>query len=91
LAQTVGHFKVALTKSRTNSDAPIDETMLQLNSVDGTTDTKKVTHAQMTAIMSYNAYIADIYVGNPPQKLRAEFDTGSTNMWVFNKKTECPF
>jgi len=29
-----------------------------------------------------------MYVGNPPQKVRALFDTGSTNTWVLNKKTE---
>lgn len=36
------------------------------------------------------AYISDIYVGNPPQKLRALFDTGSTNTWVLNSKTKLP-
>jgi len=28
-----------------------------------------------------------MYVGNPPQKVRALFDTGSTNTWVLNKHT----
>jgi cathepsin D len=28
-----------------------------------------------------------MYVGNPPQKIRGLFDTGSTNTWVLNKKT----
>lgn len=37
-----------------------------------------------------NAYISDIYVGNPPQKLRALFDTGSTNTWVLNHKVVLP-
>lgn len=37
-----------------------------------------------------NAYISDIYVGNPPQKLRALFDTGSTNTWVLNHKVQLP-
>ena len=36
------------------------------------------------------AYISDIYVGNPPQKLRGLFDTGSTNTWVLNSKTDLP-
>jgi hypothetical protein len=29
-----------------------------------------------------------MYVGNPPQKVRALFDTGSTNTWILNKKTK---
>ena len=28
-----------------------------------------------------------MYVGNPPQKVRALFDTGSTNTWILNKNT----
>lgn len=36
------------------------------------------------------AYVSDIYVGNPPQKLRALYDTGSTNTWVLNQKTPLP-
>lgn len=32
-------------------------------------------------------FLTDLEVGNPPQKIRAVFDTGSTNMWVLNKKT----
>jgi len=35
-----------------------------------------------------NAYVSDMYVGNPPQLVRALFDTGSTNTWVLNSKTE---
>ena len=31
-----------------------------------------------------NAYVSDIYVGNPPQPIRALFDTGSTNTWVLS-------
>jgi len=30
------------------------------------------------------AYMAEIAVGTPPQKLRALFDTGSSNTWVLN-------
>jgi hypothetical protein len=36
------------------------------------------------------AYISEFYVGNPPQKLRGLFDTGSTNTWVLNKNTPLP-
>ena len=28
-----------------------------------------------------------MYVGNPPQKVRGLFDTGSTNTWILNKDT----
>jgi hypothetical protein len=35
-----------------------------------------------------NAYVSEFYVGNPPQKLRGLFDTGSTNTWILNKKTD---
>ena len=29
-------------------------------------------------------YTSDIYVGNPPQKIRALFDTGSSNTWILS-------
>lgn len=29
-----------------------------------------------------------MFVGNPPQKVRALFDTGSTNTWILNKNTD---
>jgi hypothetical protein len=31
-----------------------------------------------------NAYVSEMYVGNPPQLVKALFDTGSTNTWVLN-------
>ena len=38
--------------------------------------------------MDYS-YVADIYVGNnPPQKIRALFDTGSANTWILNQKVK---
>ena len=30
------------------------------------------------------AYMAEIAVGNPPQKIIALFDTGSSNTWILN-------
>lgn len=30
------------------------------------------------------AYMADVYIGTPPQKIRAIFDTGSSNTWILN-------
>lgn len=33
------------------------------------------------------AYITEIQVGTPPQTIRALFDTGSTNGWILNAKT----
>lgn len=32
-------------------------------------------------------YISDLYIGNPPQKVRAQFDTGSANTWVLTEKS----
>lgn len=34
------------------------------------------------------SYTAEICVGNPPQKLRALFDTGSANTWIINKNLD---
>jgi hypothetical protein len=37
-----------------------------------------------------NAYVSELYVGNPPQLLRGLFDTGSTNTWILNSKVRLP-
>ena len=31
------------------------------------------------------SYMGEIYFGTPPQKIRALFDTGSANCWVFSE------
>ena len=38
-------------------------------------------------------YMGDLFFGNPPQKIRAIFDTGSANPWVISKnaRTENSF
>lgn len=36
---------------------------------------------------NYN-YVGTLMVGNPPQKIRAIFDTGSTNQWVLSSLCE---
>lgn len=33
-----------------------------------------------------SSYVGEISVGNPPQIVRAYFDTGSTNTWILNKE-----
>lgn len=33
-----------------------------------------------------STYSSDIWVGNPPQKLRALFDTGSANTWILSSR-----
>lgn len=45
------------------------------------TDVMQVNHKD-------SLYTSDIWVGNPPQKLRALFDTGSQNTWILSKKTK---
>lgn len=48
---------------------------------------------EMPLIDRYNtSYIGEIYFGTPAQKIRALFDTGSANCWVFSEtaKKELP-
>ena len=40
---------------------------------------------------NYNQFYSSyIYVGNPPQKLMALFDTGSANTWILSDKVDLP-
>lgn len=48
------------------------------------TDGEKVKAHIFQNNLSDNAYVSDFYVGNPPQKVRGLFDTGSTNTWILN-------
>jgi len=38
--------------------------------------------------IDYTAYVAEIFVGTPPQKVKALFDTGSANAWVVGKNVK---
>jgi len=49
---------------------------------------EKVTAHIQQQNLEDNAYVSDLFVGNPPQKIRALFDTGSTNTWILNKNTD---
>jgi hypothetical protein len=35
--------------------------------------------------MNYS-YVAELYLGNPPQKIKALFDTGSANAWIISQE-----
>ena len=41
-----------------------------------------------TTFESKSLYMSDLFVGNPPQKLKGVFDTGSTNTWILNSNTK---
>ena len=64
-------------KSCTPSDCPIK------------TKGPIVSHMTQTNLGD-TAYISEFYVGNPPQKVRGLFDTGSTNTWILSSKTPLP-
>ena len=67
-------------KKCTSSQLAADPNHCPLN-IDGT---PSQVHLYQTNLED-NAYISEVFVGNPPQKIRALFDTGSTNTWILNK------
>lgn len=95
LAETTGHARLELTKIR-KYNQPIDISNIQMDktSADGKNDCainkpgEKVTAHIQQQNLEDNAYVSELFVGNPPQKIRALFDTGSTNTWILNKATD---
>lgn len=98
LAQTGGHARIALTKKPVYNQTPAPSQMAaQSQILDEIThcpvNADKMGPAQVRLLQTNledNAYISEVFVGNPPQKIRALFDTGSTNTWILNKKVVLP-
>lgn len=92
LAQTEGHARLRLTQASsaekdvcTKRDLDSAWGNCPINKSGGPADLRMIQEN-----LNDNAYISEIYVGNPPQKLRALFDTGSTNTWVLHKNVTLP-
>jgi hypothetical protein len=101
LAQTEGHARLVLQRVNKYDGLIPYQTLVQLECERSARNQllDEITHcpinqdgpveAHMRQInLSDNAYVSEFYVGNPPQKLRGLFDTGSTNTWVLNKDVE---
>jgi len=105
LSETSGHARLELTKVKKHTQEH-RQMLMQLEKNPAKKCTKEqlestVNHCPVNGDgpsevhlqqdnLEDNAYISDIYIGNPPQKLRALFDTGSTNTWVLNDKVVLP-
>jgi hypothetical protein len=99
LAETEGHARMVLTKDHTiDKFHPIEAMNIMTEQCHNTSALDDVTHcpinqngpieAHIQQInLGDNAYVSEFYVGNPPQKVRGLFDTGSTNTWILNKAT----
>lgn len=61
--------------------------MIAINGTDGL---QKLVAKLDSANHGDSLYTSDIYLGNPPQKLRALFDTGSQNTWVLSRSLNLP-
>lgn len=103
LAETEGHARMVLSKDHTiEKFHPIDAMNLMTEQCHSSGNQSEmlddVTHCPINQNgpieahihqinLGDNAYVSEFYVGNPPQKVRGLFDTGSTNTWILNKKT----
>ena len=58
-----------------------------MNATNGTGDFEELVSRMSSANQGDALYTSDVYLGNPPQKLRALFDTGSQNTWVLSRST----
>ena len=90
LARSKKHARVALTRrkrQRSSNNKYHDNNFLQLEEglEAGCNEGGDKTFCLTIQNDHDMSYMADLYVGNPPQKIRGLFDTGSSNTWILNK------
>ena len=83
------HARLTLTRGKKNlyKNEPTSEQFLQLElgKTDPCADVQGDKSFCLSLVNSGDmAYMAEIMVGNPPQKVRGLFDTGSANTWILN-------
>jgi len=93
LARSKKHARIALTRQKRRSSRPQnsnhnDKNFLQLE--EGLEAAQCNEGGDKTFCLTIQndhdmSYMADLYIGSPPQKVRGLFDTGSSNTWILNK------
>ena len=88
-----GVIRIPITKQETGY---LSQTHSKTSSKDSDSDDKKtaVTSLKRTDIkvrepltnVVNKSYIGELYIGSPPQRVRAIFDTGSANPWILSKE-----